>query len=182
MAGRGLVVHWVSRGPTGLRSLGIGEIGTPGKGFRTSEPHPHRPCLSPQPGKTLFHPSWLATRQSLWHKPGVARALAPGWPCCGSSVVEHSIGNGEVDSSILSRSTIYLNKIKNLENQPFPRTSLCALCAALAPPAQSPQTVKQHQCCGEWRLVESALVSQARVGMWCVSHHSEQQHSLCHSL
>jgi hypothetical protein len=26
--------------------------------------------------------------------------------CCGSSVVEHSIGNGEVDSSILSRSTI----------------------------------------------------------------------------
>ena len=36
------------------------------------------------------------------------------WPilysraCCRSSVVEHSIGNGEVDSSILSGSTIYL--------------------------------------------------------------------------
>ena len=28
--------------------------------------------------------------------------------CCRSSVVEHSIGNGEVDSSILSGSTIYL--------------------------------------------------------------------------
>jgi hypothetical protein len=27
-------------------------------------------------------------------------------------VVEHSIGNGEVDSSILSGSTIFLNKIK----------------------------------------------------------------------
>lgn len=27
--------------------------------------------------------------------------------CCRSSVVEHSIGNGEVDSSILSGSTIY---------------------------------------------------------------------------
>src|SRR5580692_9853625 len=31
--------------------------------------------------------------------------------CCRSSVVEHSIGNGEVDSSILSGSTIYYNKI-----------------------------------------------------------------------
>jgi hypothetical protein len=32
--------------------------------------------------------------------------------CCRSSVVEHSIGNGEVDSSILSGSTIYLSKSK----------------------------------------------------------------------
>jgi hypothetical protein len=32
--------------------------------------------------------------------------------CCRSSVVEHSIGNGEVDSSILSGSTIYFNNIK----------------------------------------------------------------------
>jgi hypothetical protein len=30
---------------------------------------------------------------------------------CRSSVVEHSIGNGEVDSSILSGSTIFYNKI-----------------------------------------------------------------------
>ncbi len=34
------------------------------------------------------------------------RTLASARPCCGSSVVEHSIGNGEVESSILSRSTI----------------------------------------------------------------------------
>lgn len=27
--------------------------------------------------------------------------------CCGSSVVEHSLGKGEVESSILFRSTIY---------------------------------------------------------------------------
>jgi hypothetical protein len=33
--------------------------------------------------------------------------------CCRSSVVEHSIGNGEVDSSILSGSTILVNKIKH---------------------------------------------------------------------
>jgi hypothetical protein len=31
--------------------------------------------------------------------------------CCRSSVVEHSIGNGEVDSSILSGSTIPLKRI-----------------------------------------------------------------------
>ncbi len=42
--------------------------------------------------------------------------------CCGSSVVEHSIGNGEVESSILSRSTIplpcfarYISHGKDLE-------------------------------------------------------------------
>jgi hypothetical protein len=41
--------------------------------------------------------------------------VAPFWAdsleyraCCRSSVVEHSIGNGEVDSSILSGSTIHL--------------------------------------------------------------------------
>ena len=34
--------------------------------------------------------------------------------CCRSSVVEHSIGNGEVDSSILSGSTTYLNNINIL--------------------------------------------------------------------
>jgi hypothetical protein len=35
---------------------------------------------------------------------------------CRSSVVEHSIGNGEVDSSILSGSTISPNEIKDLED------------------------------------------------------------------
>ncbi len=37
-----------------------------------------------------------------------ATATRPGRrTCCGSSVVEHSIGNGEVESSILSRSTSF---------------------------------------------------------------------------
>jgi hypothetical protein len=39
--------------------------------------------------------------------------------CCRSSVVEHSIGNGEVDSSILSGSTIF----------PFNRTRIGVLAA-----------------------------------------------------
>jgi hypothetical protein len=38
----------------------------------------------------------LALKRPLWQKPT---------RCCGSSVVEHTIGNGEVESSILSRST-----------------------------------------------------------------------------
>ena len=33
--------------------------------------------------------------------------------CCRSSVVEHSIGNGEVDSSILSGSTIHPVEIRD---------------------------------------------------------------------
>ena len=34
--------------------------------------------------------------------------------CCGSSVVEHSLGKGEVESSILSHSTIFLLYFKRL--------------------------------------------------------------------
>ena len=39
----------------------------------------------------------------------VRRRHRPPTPRCGSSVVEHLIGNEEVESSILSRSTILLN-------------------------------------------------------------------------
>jgi hypothetical protein len=47
----------------------------------------------------------------------IGRLVGPFWPSlvsgarCRSSVVEHSIGNGEVDSSILSGSTIHLIEI-----------------------------------------------------------------------
>jgi hypothetical protein len=58
----------------------------------------------------------LAPEGSLWQEPPACRGL---WgqffgyrACCRSSVVEHSIGNGEVDSSILSGSTSFSNKIK----------------------------------------------------------------------
>jgi hypothetical protein len=43
----------------------------------------------------------LAHLRPVWHKPAHSSA------CCGSSVVEHIIGNDEVGSSILPRSTIY---------------------------------------------------------------------------
>ena len=42
----------------------------------------------------------LALAQRIWQKPP---------RCCGSSVVEHIIGNDEVGSSILPRSTIKIN-------------------------------------------------------------------------
>ena len=44
-------------------------------------------------------------------RPALSRpfgAILVSGACCRSSVVEHSIGNGEVDSSILSGSTIFL--------------------------------------------------------------------------
>ena len=52
----------------------------------------------------------LAPDRPLWQEPPACRGplgrfLLPR-ACCRSSVVEHSIGNGEVDSSILSGSTI----------------------------------------------------------------------------
>jgi hypothetical protein len=39
--------------------------------------------------------------------------------CCRSSVVEHSIGNGEVDSSILSGSTTKPLKLQHLRRRPL---------------------------------------------------------------
>ena len=54
----------------------------------------------------------LAPAGALWQEPAACRALLGRFleyrACCRSSVVEHSIGNGEVDSSILSGSTIHL--------------------------------------------------------------------------
>src|SRR3981081_4670721 len=73
----------------------------------------------------------LAPEGSLWQEPAACRGLLGPIltyrACCRSSVVEHSIGNGEVDSSILSGSTIQL--IELLEN-------LCAIC----PPTRSRKT------------------------------------------
>jgi hypothetical protein len=63
--------------------------------------------------------------QGYEHRLGVAVSLIKddsGQRRCGSSVVEHTIGNGEVESSILSRSTsltglkslLRLNLLKSL--------------------------------------------------------------------
>jgi hypothetical protein len=46
----------------------------------------------------------LATPALLWQE---AERFYPRFGCCSSSVVEHSLGKGEVESSILSCSTIY---------------------------------------------------------------------------
>jgi hypothetical protein len=65
----------------------------------------------------------LARSRALWQ--GSARLVEACWPilvsgaCCRSSVVEHSIGNGEVDSSILSGSTIlYFEKASEISKKP----------------------------------------------------------------
>ena len=64
----------------------------------------------------------LARPVALWQ--GTAHVAEASGPilafvaCCRSSVVEHSIGNGEVDSSILSGSTIFLNKISIVATAP----------------------------------------------------------------
>ena len=59
----------------------------------------------------------LAPEGSLWQEPAACRGLLGPIltyrACCRSSVVEHSIGNGEVDSSILSGSTIFQCRINS---------------------------------------------------------------------
>ena len=45
--------------------------------------------------------------------------------CCRSSVVEHSLGKGEADSSILSGSTILPSKIKRLSLRLEGSSGLC---------------------------------------------------------
>jgi hypothetical protein len=56
----------------------------------------------------------------------IGRLVGPFWPSpvsgarCRSSVVEHSIGNGEVDSSILSGSTSFPLQTKGFADQPLP--------------------------------------------------------------
>ena len=72
------------------------------------------------PGATLGLGAALAlafTRPGLRPRAGGARRTAASAKvrCC-SSVVEHSLGKGEVESSILSCSTIYLNKNNGLQN------------------------------------------------------------------
>ena len=85
----------------------------------------YRPSFSPTGNRCLFRSkgrhSALATRRAIWQKArGFAnglqkacgtRRLSPPLPdnpaaCCCSSEVEHSLGKGEVESSILSSSTI----------------------------------------------------------------------------
>lgn len=47
-------------------------------------------------------------------------ADSPPGRCCRSSVVEHSLGKGEVDSSILSGSTIYRSGFKAIAERASP--------------------------------------------------------------
>ena len=56
----------------------------------------------------------VAKAQGLWH-------VSPILVRCCSSVVEHSIGNGEVDSSILSSSTIFQSGLSGSPKSPLTR-------------------------------------------------------------
>jgi hypothetical protein len=65
----------------------------------------------------------LAAAGVLWQKPQMVRdaplrsrgdILVVEPVCCGSSVVEHTIGNGEVGSSILPRSTSLFNGLDEI--------------------------------------------------------------------
>ena len=60
-------------------------------------------------GRGPMRTTRLAMAPRLWQKPDAFGGDAP--RCCSSSVVEHSLGKGEVESSILSCSTIFPKKI-----------------------------------------------------------------------
>jgi hypothetical protein len=115
--------------------------------------HQRRPC-----GKD--RPLWWAPR-------GRFSLLQVTGQCCRSSVVEHSIGNGEVDSSILSGSTsFFANGIKYLATPTMPspiaiavkqrlvsrtRCSALSRCAAEPGPAgdagkMGPGSAPQRSC------------------------------------
>jgi hypothetical protein len=64
-----------------------------------------------RPDEGLMSPSRLATARRLWQKPDAFGGDAK--RCCSSSVVEHSLGKGEVESSILSCSTSILEQIRD---------------------------------------------------------------------
>src|SRR5581483_5899440 len=65
----------------------------------------------------------LAHAGTLWQEPAACRAFPSDShlpaACCRSSVVEHSLGKGEVDSSILSGSTRFF--ICSLQSDPIVR-------------------------------------------------------------
>jgi hypothetical protein len=93
----------------------------PGRWTKIRHRHPRQrvPDIDCMPLLTASPPARACAGGGL-----VARIGAPWWglladsrigACCRSSVVEHSIGNGEVDSSILSGSTIPPHKNPNLE-------------------------------------------------------------------
>jgi hypothetical protein len=74
----------------------------------------------------------LAHEGAMWQEPAACRPFSHrfSWAfllglasCCRSSVVEHSLGKGEVDSSILSGSTSCANKSNTLQFGSSPRLS-----------------------------------------------------------
>jgi hypothetical protein len=93
----------------------------------------HRPACRADFCRILMTPGAaraLAHEGALWQ--GSAALVGPFWAdsripaCCRSSVVEHSIGNGEVDSSILSGSTSFHRVFSTLAVRPtlvFPHSA-----------------------------------------------------------
>ncbi len=97
----------------------------PGRATRAGQGNGNRTGVN-RPGsasRALFQPDLIPPARLRQRGPcGKDRPLCRGLradsvitgACCRSSVVEHSIGNGEVDSSILSGSTSYLHEIAGI--------------------------------------------------------------------
>ena len=134
--GSGLVDRGDRPGGKGLFSEAMAIDASPLTSHCARDPAPQT-TKPPFPPITACH-----TPEPMAQAPRRPTRPAPVWPCCGSSVVEHSIGNGEVESSILSRSTSYSNKINVLEKSSVLQSSILRPYAILALAAQSPHTVK----------------------------------------
>src|ERR1700733_1983336 len=121
----------------------------------------------------------LARLRALWQ--GSARLVGACWlilvsgACCRSSVVEHSIGNGEVDSSILSGST------SRFPSKPFkininPDSLLAADCIS----AVSAETNHEYLCQLVYKTGTTVHILSARPnGAACVRFASRDQPEVC---
>jgi hypothetical protein len=121
----------------------------------------------------------LARLRALWQ--GSARLVGACWPilvsgaCCRSSVVEHSIGNGEVDSSILSGST------SRFPSKPFkininPDSLLAADCIS----AVSAETNHEYLCQLVYKTGTTVHILSTRPnGAACVRFASRDQPEVC---
>src|SRR3954451_3505089 len=121
---------WIEPGASGNWPVGWGYRNrTRGKSAISSQNRHFGPDIDPI--LSLWRSQQACTGRGLVADIGpLGRPLvaADSYPstCCRSSVVEHSIGNGEVDSSILSGSTSYLTGCVDFtENSVLSATQVC---------------------------------------------------------
>jgi hypothetical protein len=73
--------------------------------FRSSRRHPFGTSRRDRLAPTDFEPDPCLGTGPMRHTPALRKIKNLSGESCGSSVVEHSLGKGEAESSILSRST-----------------------------------------------------------------------------